>query len=198
MSGGLLLDDFLYTDLMSSAGMRWQGVSDRVMGGVSRENVELTEICGRRCLRLRGDVRLDNNGGFIQMALDLAEAGGTLDASPYTGVSVDVWGNGEEYDLRLRTADCVRPWQSYRTSFIAEPAWSQINLPFESFVPHRLGASLDLRCLRRLGFLGIGRAFAADLAVAKLSLSTVITVKTDGGFPSGVRGRLKRDRARTS
>ena len=28
----------------------------------------LNEIDGRRCLRLTGDVRLENNGGFIQMA----------------------------------------------------------------------------------------------------------------------------------
>jgi hypothetical protein len=165
-----MLDDFLRADLLSNVGTRWHGVSDRVMGGVSRESVELTGIRDRLCVRLTGDVRLDNNGGFIQMALDLAADGETLDASRYGGVSVDVWGNGELYDLRLRTADCIRPWQSYRTAFIAGPAWSQINLPFDSFEPHRLETSLDTGRLRRLGFLGIGRAFTADLAVAQLSL----------------------------
>jgi hypothetical protein len=78
------------------------------MGGISQETIALTEIDGRRCLKLTGDVRLENNGGFIQVALDLAPEGHTLNASAYTGVLVVVRGNGESYGVHLRTLDCLR------------------------------------------------------------------------------------------
>jgi hypothetical protein len=166
----LSLDDFRGDDLVSALGTRWHGFSDRVMGGVSRESVVPAEIDGRRCVRLTGDVRLDNDGGFIQMALDLATNGATFDASAYRGLSLEIRGNGEHYGLHLRTADCVRPWQSYRTGFVAEPHWHEIKLPFHTFAPHRLTAPMDISRLRRLGLVAIGRAFAADLAVARLGL----------------------------
>ena len=57
----LLIDDFAADDLISALGMPWRGFSDQVMGGISQETIALTTIDGRRCLRLTGDVRLENN-----------------------------------------------------------------------------------------------------------------------------------------
>jgi hypothetical protein len=166
----LLIDDFARDDLISALGTPWRGFSDQVMGGISQETIALTEIDGRRCLKLTGDVRLENNGGFIQMALDLAPEGQTLDASDYRGVLLIGRGNGESYGVHLRTPDCVRPWQSYRASFVAGSEWQKIRLPFDRFEPHRLMEPLDLRHLRRLGLVAIGRAFHADLAVGVVGL----------------------------
>lgn len=166
----LLIDDFARDDLISALGTSWRGFSDQVMGGISQETIVLTEIDGRRCLKLTGDVRLENSGGFIQMALDLALEGQTLDASAYTGVLLVARGNGESYGVHLRTPDYVRPWQSYRAGFIAGPEWQEIRLPFDQFEPHRLIEPLDVRHLRRLGLVAIGRAFHADLAVSVVSL----------------------------
>ena len=166
----LLIDDFARDDLISTLGTPWRGFSDQVMGGISQEAIALTEIDGRRCLKLTGDVRLENSGGFIQMALDLALEGQTLNASTYNGVLVVARGNGESYGVHLRTPDCIRPWQSYRAGFTAAPEWQEIRLPFDRFEPHRLTAPLDLRRLRRLGLVAIGRAFHADLAVSAVGL----------------------------
>jgi hypothetical protein len=102
-----ILDDFSRDDLISTLGTPWRGFSDQVMGGISQETLALTEIAGRRCLRLTGDVRLENNGGFIQMTLDLAPDGRTFDASSYVGVLLTVRGNGEKYGVHLRTPACV-------------------------------------------------------------------------------------------
>lgn len=166
----LLIDDFAPDDLISTLGTPWRGFSDQVMGGISQETIALTEIDGRRCLRLTGDVRLENNGGFIQMALDLASEGRTLDASAYDGVLLVARGNGESYGVHLRTPGCIRPWQSYRANFVAGPEWCEIRLPFDRFEPHRLMEPLDVRHLRRLGLVAIGRAFHADLAVSVVGL----------------------------
>src|SRR5512134_2196623 len=140
----LIVDDFRRDDLISALGTPWRGFSDQVMGGISEETIALAEIDGRRALRLTGDVRLENNGGFIQAALDLAPAGQTLDASAYTGVLLIVRGNGERYGVHLRTPACVRPWQSYRAGFIAAPEWREIRLPFASFEPYRLTEPLSV------------------------------------------------------
>lgn len=167
-SADMLIDDFSASDLTSKLGTRWRGVSDRVMGGISKAVVSLDHIDGRACLRLTGEVRLENDGGFIQASLDLARDGGSVDASAYTGLRLRVRGNGERYALHLRTPDNRRPWQSYRAEFTAGPTWQAVELPFASFRPHRLEAPLDVTRLRRLGLVAIGRPFQADLAVAEL------------------------------
>ena len=168
-SGAMLIDDFTDDGLVSKLGTPWRGVSDQVMGGISEASVSQGVIDGRPSLHMTGDVRLENDGGFIQAALDLAPPGETLDASGFTGVRIVVRGNGEKYSVHLRTPDNVRPWQSYRAHFTAGPDWETIDLPFESFVPYRLEATLDRTRLRRIGLVAIGRAFYADLAVSKLA-----------------------------
>ena len=166
----MLIDDFSLAGLQSALGTRWRGVSDRVMGGISVALVRRDEIDGRACLRLSGDVRLENDGGFVQASLDLAAGADSLDASAFEGLSLLVRGNGEDYGLHLRTPDNRRSWQSYRARFRADSAWRDIKLPFADFEPHRLEVPLDRSHLRRLGLVAIGRAIYADLAVARIAL----------------------------
>lgn len=166
----MLIDDFSRPDLRSRLGTEWRAVSDRVMGGVSKVSITIDRIDGRNGLRLRGDIRIDNDGGFGQAALDLAPAGQTLDASSYDGIRFLALGNDERYALHLRTSDCVRPWQSYRAPFTAAPKWQLVTLPFTSFVPHRLMAPLDTGSIRRLGLVAIGRHFEADVMISDIGL----------------------------
>jgi hypothetical protein len=71
----MLIDDFNDPGGLSRLGTPWRFVTDQVMGGVSSGRIAFAEIQGRHCLCLHGDVSLDNKGGFIQLALDLAPAG---------------------------------------------------------------------------------------------------------------------------
>jgi hypothetical protein len=160
-----VIDDLSGDDLVATIGTRWQLVTDRVMGGVSDGTLVRESVSGRPALRMRGDVSLENNGGFVQMALDLAPDGGVVDASSWTGIELDVIGNDEDYGVYLRTDAVERPWQSYRQSFRAGAAWRTVQLAFADFVPHRIEIPLDVRRLRRIGLVAIGRAFTADLAV---------------------------------
>ena len=117
-------------------------------------------------MRLRGSVSLENNGGFVQIALNLTPDGSSIDAREWRGIEIDVFGNGETYGLHLRTDDVSRPWQSYRQSFTAGAQWRTVRLPFDGFEPHRIETPLDVSRLRRIGLVAIGRVFEADLAVA--------------------------------
>jgi hypothetical protein len=174
----MLIDDFNDEDLVSKLGTRWRGVSDQVMGGISEASVYHGVMDGRPCLRLTGDVRLQNNGGFIQAALDLTSAGETLDASGFAGVRIIARGNGEKYSVHLRTPDNIRPWQSYRAHFTVGPDWETIDFPFSIFVPYRLEATLDRTRLRRIGLVAIGRAFYADLAVSELAFYRLVSLSS--------------------
>jgi hypothetical protein len=42
------------------------------------------------------------------------------------------------------------------------------------FAPHRIDLPLNVRRLRRVGIVAIGRAFAADVAVARLAFYRAI------------------------
>ena len=165
----MLIDDFSRSDLVSNLGTQWRGVSDQVMGGVSEATILHDTVEGHACLRLRGDVRLENNGGFIQAALDFAPSGDVIDASQFTGIRIVVRGNGKQYSAHLRTPNAVRPWQSYRAHFNAGPNWETIDIPFDEFKPYRLEAQLDTTRLKRIGLVAIGRAFSADLMVSRMS-----------------------------
>ena len=149
--------------------LRWRLITDGVMGGVSRGSLEWDIVAGRDAVRLRGDVSTDNNGGFIQIALDLAPNGGAIDASEFTGIALDVCGNDETYGAHLRSTQTTRPQQSWRADFRATSAWRRIQFPFAGFVPHRIDEALDVTRLRRLGIVAIGRAFIADVAIASVA-----------------------------
>ena len=165
----LLIDDFTSEDGLSRLGTPWRLVTDRVMGGVSVGQMARQQTDGHHALCLQGAVSLENNGGFVQAALDLAPAG-YLDAHGYTGIRLLVRGNGESYGLHLKTADVRLPWQSYRSGFPTGPDWQEIRLPFHRFARHRIDVSLDTARLRRLGVVAIGRAFTAELCVAEVGL----------------------------
>lgn len=67
------------------------------MGGISNgQIVRVNDVAGRIANVLRGKVSLENNGGFVQMALNLAnkERGETsIDASKYEGIELDLFNN---------------------------------------------------------------------------------------------------------
>lgn len=164
-----ILDDRSSKTLFASNGCQWRAISDTVMGGTSSLQLVTAEVSGHACLRLTGEVSLENNGGFVQASLDLSDKG-LLDASKFSGIEIDVLGNNEAYNLHLRTSDTKIVWQSYRARFSTTQNWQTIRLPFDSFIPHRIDVPLDISRLRRLGVVAIGRTMQADICISRLAL----------------------------
>jgi hypothetical protein len=163
-----LIDDFSRAGIARN-GQRWRFFSDRVMGGVSEGRAEYGLVNGRQALRLSGRVSLENNGGFIQCALDLAPEGRDFDAGAFTGIAVTLCGDGGVYAINLRSSDLRRPWQSYRAMLQSSAEWQTHHLPFGNFIAHRTEAPLDRSRLRRIGLIAIGEARQVDVAIAGLS-----------------------------
>ncbi len=168
----LIIDDRTSGNISSSLGTKWRLVTDQVMGGVSKGDLTQDSYKGRNCLRMRGDVSTDNNGGFVQIALDLVKDE-PFDASAYAGVEFSVSGNNERYNVHFRTTDLWLPWQSYRFSFIATPEWQTIRIPFASLEAYRTTTKFHKNKLKRIGLVGIGRAFKADLCVGLMKFYAV-------------------------
>ena len=140
----------------------------RVMGGASDATSTRETIEGRRCLRLKGRVSLENNGGFIQVALPLALGGRPFDAGIFKGVRVWVRGNGKTYHLHFRTGQTRLPWQFFSAAFNAGSGWQGVELPFDRFEPENLRTKLDTRGLERIALVAIGEEMDADVAVSRL------------------------------
>jgi hypothetical protein len=174
----LVEQELVLSDLAADDGRGWRAFSDRVMGGISREQAALATVDGRRCLRLQGEVRLENNGGFVQMAIGLETRSGPLDARRFSGVRLLVRGNGEEYLIHLRTQQTRLPWQYYRAAFVARPLWQTIDLPFRAFQSEQTSRPLDLAALTSLGVVAYGRRFSADIAVARVALYAAAAAST--------------------
>lgn len=142
----------------------WRFVTDGVMGGVSTGALTEEVFLGRPALALRGRVRLENNGGFLQMALDVQPP-----AAGWSAIELDVAGNGHEYGLHLRMASGVAPWHAYRARFPTTREWQTVRVPVERFRPYGFRGALVPGEVRRLGLLALGEAFDAELYVARVA-----------------------------
>lgn len=163
-----MIDDLSREPPVAAIGSEWKFVTDTVMGGVSQGVMTREEVAGRSAIRMRGDVNLENNGGFLQASLDLSPTAHVVDASGWDGIAIDVFGNDEVYNVHLRTDYLERSWQSYRHDFTAYPDWRTVVLWFSDFVPYRTAIPLDTHRLKRVGLVAIGRAFHCDLAIGGL------------------------------
>jgi len=163
----LVIDDRRSGGADSTLGPAWRFFSDAVMGGLSTGGMTTETVQGRSALCLRGQVRLERNGGFVQMALELPAL---PDAADWRGVELQVLGNGHRYGLHLRTADMTLPWQAWRAGFETGPSWQTLRLPFTDFEAYRTGGALQPQRVRRIGLVAIGERFDADLCLARLAL----------------------------
>jgi len=167
LANDLIIDDRTSGDLHSNLGLEWRLFTDKVMGGVSSGNLSLDTYDDRNCLRMQGDVSTENNGGFVQIALSLSKQE-HFDASDYAGIEMEVAGNNELYNIHIRTAGLWFPWQSYRSSFRATDDWQKIRIPFTSMKAYKTTQKFRRDKLERIGLVGIGREFHADLCLASI------------------------------
>lgn len=175
--GLFLIDDFTDEEQLSQLGTAWRAFSDQVMGGVSTVEHEFVTVPAAdeeeepiNALHLQGEVSLENNGGFAQVALSLMQDGEAFDASEYSGVRLHVKGNAETYFIHLRTNQTRRPWQFYGASFIAEDSWQTIDIPFSDFTGDSINQPLNLESLQSIGIVAAQKRYQADLLISSIAL----------------------------
>lgn len=170
MTLAMLLDDFQRDDGVSALGTRWEGFTDRVMDGRSDMQIGYRDTDAGRVLHMRGQVRLENRGGFIQARLPLDIDGGSFDASAWQGIRIKVRGAPGPYYLHLRTLQNWQPWQYFRAPIEVGPEWREQLVPFTAFEGRATWRSPDTSALKSIGVVAYGEAFEADIEVARLEL----------------------------
>lgn len=163
-----LIDDFSGDQNASALGTKWRLFTDRVMGGVSRATSRYEVLDGKPCIRLKGNVSLENNGGFVQIALPFRADGRSYDATQFKGIRLWVKGNGKPYYLHLRTTQNRLPWQYFDAPIETNGEWSQVEIPFDAFTGQNIRSQLDTSRLLRIGVVGAKKKFDADIAVARM------------------------------
>jgi hypothetical protein len=163
-----LIDDFQGPGGRSALGTTWQGLTDRVMGGRSDMEFGYRGTEGRKTLFMRGKVRLDNSGGFLQVRLPLADDG-RFDASAWAGIRLTLRGAPGPYYVHLRTVDTRQPWAHYRAPLPVGRDWQTVDVPFDTFRGVNLHEPLDRGSLVSLGIVAYGERFDAELEMSRLS-----------------------------
>ncbi len=169
-SNGLLIDDFSSGSSTSSLGTMWRSFTDRVMGGVSNGSHTVETKHGIRFMRLEGEVSLENNGGFVQAALDLQRRGQALDASAFTGVRLTVRGDGGPYYIHFKNAQTPQHWNYFEEAFEVTDEWRVIDLPFEAFERENGNREMESSSLRRIAIVAAHEAGSVDVCVARIEL----------------------------
>jgi NADH dehydrogenase [ubiquinone] 1 alpha subcomplex assembly factor 1 len=147
----------------------WRAINDGVMGGISQgEMVAINDG-----LRFRGQLSLENNGGFASVRT-------VYDGKPLTGggVRLRVRGDGRRYQFRVRL-DEDYDGVSWRASFNTDGSWQIVNLPFGEFEPVYRGrpvtnaGSFAPEKIHQLGLLLADRKEGAfQLDIARIEVST--------------------------
>jgi hypothetical protein len=166
----LLLDDF-HDPARPAAASRWEGFTDRVMGGLTSMTSAVVAEGDDHFLRMAGRVRTENNGGFLQMRLELVPGGKALDARPWTGVRLIVRGAPGRYAVHLRTAQNWFPWNFYAQPLPVTDSWAEVRLPFAGFRgDYGASGAVETRTLKSVAVVAIGQAFDARLEVKEIGL----------------------------
>lgn len=174
------IDDLSESFPVTSSGTQWAGVTDKVMGGSSSGTLVRHETFqGRLSNVLTANVRLENDGGFVQMVTDLAldhSVSNTVDASEYDGIEFDVFYEGdadrENFNVHLKDSNCLRQFSSYRATFeLKQGQWTTVRLPWSRFEGFGWGAVenlLDSSALRRIGLVAIGKEMDVSFALSSI------------------------------
>ena len=136
-----------------SSKIRWIVVNDGVMGGLSQGHIAWDDA---GILRFRGDLSLENNGGFSS----IRTTSGEWDLADQAGIALRVRGDGRTYQFRLESDARYRGMPvSFSAEFpTTQDQWLVVHLPFTDFRGGWRGRDLPDKVLnpssiRQLGVL---------------------------------------------
>ena len=159
----------------------WKFFSDQVMGGISEGQVSLEQDGGMLFTRLTGNVRTDNNGGFIQLRTSTSMSNKPLmfksihnskkDGKKLQGIRLKVKGNGEKYHIFIQTTIFYRLPTSYKiATFDTSPNWETVEIPFNKFkkLKDNIDSNISAKDIKTFGIVAYGRDFKSDLSVSSV------------------------------
>lgn len=129
----------------------WRNVDDSVMGGVSSSRMRVED----NAAVFEGELSLENNGGFASVRSNLLDQ----DLEGFEGVRLRVKGDGQKYQLRIRTGQEFSGPSHQMTFETQKGDWIEVDLPFSNFFAAYRGRQLpehppiDAAKIATMGFL---------------------------------------------
>jgi len=150
----LFVFNLLFATTEANANARWYVVNDSVMGGISNSQV----LYENDNLVFTGNVSLANNGGFasIRTLLD-------VQSQDITKIMLRVKGDGQTYQLRLRTNEYMDGAAYTRSFSTTKSEWLNIEFLPEDFQLTYRGRLLEqqptinFKDIKQLGFMIAGK-----------------------------------------
>ena len=155
----------------------WKFFSDQVMGGISEGQVLLEQDGDMLFTRLTGNVRTDNNGGFIQLRASVSFANSEKDGlhnsnkegKKLKGIRLKVKGNGEKYHIFIQTTIFYRLPTGYQiATFDTSPNWKTVELPFDQFKELNSNKNSKSYISNSFAIAAYGRDFTSDVSVSSI------------------------------
>ncbi len=113
----------------------WFVVDDRVMGGRSQGDVELSEE-GHGIFQ--GTVSVENNGGFSSIRARMEE----LETEDYSAFKIRLKGDGKNYQFRVKSQ--LNERHSYQYEFPTSGEWQEVTVSFDKMIPTYRGMRPNL------------------------------------------------------
>lgn len=126
---------YIYNFKESKSTLDWYIVDDRVMGGLSKGNIKLSDS---NTGIYYGDVTTANNGGFSSLRHQFK----IKNVSNYKAVAIRLKGDGKTYQFRIKSN--INQRYSYVSSFNTIGKWETIIIPFKNFTPQFRGYRVDV------------------------------------------------------
>ena len=142
----------------------WQGVTDRVMGGVS--NLAIRHSDG--VFYMSGNVSTDNNGGFVRLSNRI-----NINSNDFKGIKFKAKGNNETYEIHVTLKGLkIPPWSYFSQAFDVNNDWQEYEIFFKDLMRSSgfSAAPMKAKNIRDLSIAGYGRDFKVDLAIKEISL----------------------------
>ena len=159
--------DNLQNPGVTTQGNSWQFFTDGVMGGLSSGKAKIEKVNGKKSYRMTGNVTTENNGGFIQMRVNINP---NIPKKKYSGIYLETYGNNLKYAIHIRTAYTKLPWQYYSSKFIAKNKWLEIKLPFNNFGQSNFyqPKKFNYNNIKTIGIVAGFDDFNADISISKI------------------------------
>jgi len=173
-------EDMLSFPFTSDNLENWNFVTDQVMGGLSEGAASVEKDGEKVFTRLVGNVRTDNNGGFIQLRSSTslfdkplmfkALLNSQKNEKKLQGVRLNVRGNGETYHIFIQTSIFYRlPFRFYISTFKTMPYWQTVDIPFNQFkIEGKKYSAFDAKDIKTFAIIAYGRDFKSDVSVSQI------------------------------
>ena len=145
----------------------WVLITDKVMGGMSSGYLDFLQENQYVFMRLRGDVTIENNGGFIQARKILNKNSPVINE----GIIFETRGNLNEYFIHIRTKYTILPWQYYQAKFKSKKKWQDINIKLTDFKRSGkiLPKNINPNTVKSLAIVAYGKDYKAMLDIKNIN-----------------------------